>query len=114
MSISNENVLSHHFSILFVLLSRWTTLFFMIFLRSLVSTCDVWAAPAGLAEQVKIESLPVSYCALKLHIFPYFFFCCYFPAGRATVLVFGKQVPAARAVRKAGMEGKRIQPSDNL
>eukprot|EP01032_Pedospumella_encystans_P013967 gene13967-16059_t len=35
-------------------------------------------------------------------------------AGRATVLVFGKQVPAARAVRKAGMEGKRIQPSDNL
>ena len=34
--------------------------------------------------------------------------------GRATVLVFGKQVPAARAVRKAGMEGKRIQPSDNL
>jgi superfamily II DNA/RNA helicase len=35
-------------------------------------------------------------------------------AGRATVLVYGKQLPAAREVMRAAMEGKRIQPSDNL
>lgn len=34
--------------------------------------------------------------------------------GKATVLVYGKQLPAARAVMRLATEGKRIQPSDSL
>lgn len=35
-------------------------------------------------------------------------------AGKVTILAYGKQLPAARAVMRAGSEGKRITPSDNL
>jgi superfamily II DNA/RNA helicase len=35
-------------------------------------------------------------------------------SGRATILVYGKQLPAAREVMKASKEGKKIKPTDNL
>lgn len=35
-------------------------------------------------------------------------------AGKVTVLVYGKQLPAARAVMKTSSDGRKIQPSDSL